>query len=58
MITLYIIVTYLLNVGMMIGSFKDSPISTESWFVLALSPITCPIIIGISIADKELWKRH
>ena len=53
MITLYIIVTYLLNVGMMIGSFKDSPISTESWFVLALSPITCPIIIGISIADKE-----
>jgi hypothetical protein len=54
MITLYIIVTYLLNLGMMISSFKDaSKISTESWFVLSISPITCPIIIGITIADKQ-----
>jgi hypothetical protein len=53
MITLYIIVTYLLNVGMLIQSFKNSPITAESWFVLAISPITCPIIIGMEIADKE-----
>jgi len=41
------------NLGMMIASFKDSPISGESWFVLAISPITCPIIIGMTIADKQ-----
>jgi hypothetical protein len=39
---------------MMIASFKDaSRISVESWFVLAISPITCPIIIGMTIADKQ-----
>ena len=53
MIALYIIITYLVNLGMMIASFKNSPISAESWFVLAISPITCPIIIGMSIADKQ-----
>jgi hypothetical protein len=54
MITLYIIITYLVNLGMMIASFKDaSRISAESWFVLFISPITCPIIIGMTIADKE-----
>ena len=53
MITLYVLLSYLVNLGMMIGSFKDSPISTESWFVLLISPITCPIIIGMSIADKQ-----
>jgi hypothetical protein len=53
MITLYIIITYLVNLGMMISSYKDAPVSTESWFVLLISPITCPIIIGMSIADKQ-----
>ena len=54
MITLYILLSYLVNLGMMITSFKDvSRISTESWFVLFISPITCPIIIGMTIADKQ-----
>jgi len=53
MITLYIILSYLVNLGMMIQSFKSTQVSLESWFVLAISPITCPIIIGMSIADKE-----
>ena len=54
MITLYIIITYLVNLGMMITSYKDaSRISTEAWFVLLISPITCPIIIGMDIADKK-----
>ena len=53
MITLYILLSYLVNLGMMIASFKDSPISTESWFVLLISPITCPIIIGMTIVDKQ-----
>jgi hypothetical protein len=54
MIALYIIITYLLNVGMLIQSYKDSwKIGVDSWFVLAISPITCPIIIGMTIADKD-----
>jgi len=53
MITLYVLLSYLVNLGMMIASHKDAPVSTESWFVLLLSPITCPIIIGMSIADKQ-----
>jgi hypothetical protein len=54
MITLYVLLSYLVNLGMMIASFKDaSRISTESWFVLLISPITCPIIIGMTIADKQ-----
>lgn len=53
MITLYILLSYLVNLGMMIASYKDAPVSTESWFVLLISPITCPIIIGMTIADKE-----
>lgn len=54
MITLYIIVTYLVNLGMMIQSYRDSwKIEAESWLILAISPITCPIIIGMSIADRD-----
>ena len=54
MITLYVLLSYLVNLGMMIASFKDaSRVSIESWFVLLISPITCPIIIGMSIADKQ-----
>lgn len=53
MIALYIILSYLVNLGMMVQSFKDADVSSESWFVLAISPITCPIIIGMAIADKD-----
>jgi hypothetical protein len=39
---------------MMVQSFKESSnITVEAWFVLAISPITCPIIIGMAIADKD-----
>jgi hypothetical protein len=54
MITLYIIVTYLVNLGMMIQSYKDPwKVGAESWLILFTSPITCPIIIGMSIADRD-----
>jgi len=53
MITLYMLITYLVNLGMMIESFKKDTITIEAWFVFCLSPITCPIIIGIEIATKN-----
>ena len=53
MIGLYMFITYLVNLGMMIESFKKNIVTTEAWFVLLISPITCPIIIGIEIASKN-----
>jgi hypothetical protein len=54
MITLYIIVTYLIMLGMLIESFrKVGVVPIEAWVILALSPITFPVIIGMEIADKK-----
>ena len=54
MITLYVMITYLVMLGMLIQSFtKDHDVPTEAWFTLAFSPITLPIIIGMEIADKK-----
>lgn len=50
---LYIILSYLVNLGMIIESYKDKTIPTEAWFMLLLSPITLPIIVGIEIAEKR-----
>jgi len=54
MIILYIIITYLVMLGMLLQSFmKSQHVPTEAWFTLAFSPITLPIIIGMEIADKK-----
>jgi len=50
---LYIIISYLVTLGMIIESYKDKTIPTEAWFMLLLSPITLPIIVGIEIAEKR-----
>lgn len=50
---LYIIISYLVNLGMIIESYKDKTVPTEAWFMLLLSPITLPIIVGIEIAEKR-----
>jgi hypothetical protein len=54
MILLYVMVTYLVMLGMLIESFrKNSDVPTEAWFIWLLSPITFPVIIGMEIADKK-----
>jgi len=54
MIILYIVITYLVMLGMLLQSFiKNQHVPTEAWFTLAFSPITLPIIIGMEIADKK-----
>lgn len=54
MIGLYIFVTYLIMLGMLIESFrKTQEVPTEAWFILALSPITFPLIIGMEIVDRK-----
>lgn len=54
MIALYIFITYLIMLGMLIESFrKTQEVPTEAWFILALSPITFPLIIGMEIVDRK-----
>jgi hypothetical protein len=54
LIILYVIVTYLIMLGMLIQSFtKNQNVPTEAWFILAFSPVTLPIIIGMEIADRK-----
>lgn len=54
MITLYVMITYLVMLGMLIESFrKTHDVPTEAWFIFALSPITFPVIIGMEIAEKK-----
>jgi hypothetical protein len=50
---LYLILSYLITAGMLIESYSDKSVPLEAWFVWALSPITCPIIIGMSISEKS-----
>jgi hypothetical protein len=54
MILLYMIVTYLVMLGMLIQSFtKNNDVPTEAWFIWLLSPITFPVIIGMEIAERK-----
>ena len=54
MIALYVFITYLIMLGMLIESFrKTQEVPTEAWIILALSPITFPLIMGMEIADKK-----
>ena len=50
---LYIILSYLIVAGMIFESYADKTVPLEAYFVFALSPITCPIIIGMSISEKS-----
>jgi hypothetical protein len=51
---LYVIIAYLVMLGMLIESFrKTQNVPTEAWIILALSPITFPLIMGMEIADKK-----
>lgn len=51
---LYVMITYLVMLGMLIQSFtKNQEVPTEVWFIWLLSPITFPVIIGMEIADRR-----
>jgi hypothetical protein len=53
-LVLYIMITYLVMLGMLIQSFtKNQDVPTEAWFIWLLSPITFPVIIGMEIAERK-----
>lgn len=53
MITLYIVLSYLVMLGVMINNYnKAQDVRSEAVFVYIISPITLPIIIGMIISDK------
>lgn len=53
-IALYIFISYLVMLGMLIESFrKTQEVPTEAWFIVAFSPFTFPLIIGMEIVDRK-----
>jgi hypothetical protein len=50
---LYIFISYLVTLGMILESYTSKNIPLEAYFVWALSPITCPIIVGMEITKKN-----
>ncbi len=53
MITLYIITSYLVMLGMMIQANESvDTITSKEWVIFSLSPFTLPILIGMMIANK------
>ena len=53
MIALYIVISYLVMLGMIIVSYDNTRTPLEAWLVFVVSPITLPIIIGMNIAENE-----
>jgi len=51
---LYIILSFLVELGMIIEFYsKRKTIPLEAWLILAFSPITLPIIIGMKLFNKK-----
>ena len=52
MISLYILISYMIMLGMMLETYEDKPIPTEAYFMLVLSPIILPVLIGGMLIEK------
>lgn len=58
MIILYIIISYLVMLGMIIGKYDNSKdVETEAWFMLVFSPIILPIILGMNYYESNKNKN-
>jgi hypothetical protein len=51
---LYIILSYLVMLGMIMGEFEDNEsVSTYAWVAWVFSPFVLPMIIGMMLVNKE-----
>ena len=53
MILLYIFICYMIMLGMMLETYDDKSIPAEAWFMLVLSPIILPVLIGGMLIEKS-----
>lgn len=53
MILLYIFISYMIMLGMILETYDGKSIPTEAWFMLVLSPIILPVLIGAMLVEKS-----
>jgi hypothetical protein len=56
MILMYIFLSYMIMLGMILETYDGKSIPSEAWFMLVLSPIILPVLIGAMLVEKT--KRH
>lgn len=53
-VLLYVIISYLVMLGMLIESYEKSmSVPTYAWLIWLFSPVTFPIIIGLIIEESR-----
>lgn len=56
MILLYLFLSYTIMLGMILETYDGKSIPGEAWFMLILSPIILPVLIGAMLVEKT--KKH
>jgi heme O synthase-like polyprenyltransferase len=51
---LYIILSYLIVLGMIIESSYKQSVNKEYYYMFVFSPIVLPIIVGMMLVEKKL----
>lgn len=51
---LYIILSYLIMLGMIIESSYKQTVNKEYYYMFVFSPIVLPIIVGMMLVEKKL----
>lgn len=52
MILLYLFLSYTIMLGMILETYDGKSIPGEAWFMLILSPIILPVLIGGMLVEK------
>ena len=52
MILLYLFLSYMIMLGMILETYDGKSIPSEAWFILILSPIILPVLIGAMLVEK------
>ena len=52
MILLYLFLSYTIMLGMIFETYDGKSIPGEAWFMLILSPIILPVLIGAMLVEK------
>ena len=53
MILFYFFLSYMIMLGMILETYDGKSIPTEAWFMLVLSPIILPVLIGAMLVEKS-----
>ena len=52
MILMYIFLSYMIMLGMILETYDGKSIPSEAWFMLLISPIILPVLIGAMLVEK------